>query len=77
MDEMGIVKRVTVIAGRWIDQKWTSLKFKFTVLQFNIVKMNVKGQTWKIDCTGYVLEDGTGMYWLCSCDVHSLNAGSH
>lgn len=57
---MSIVKRMSVIAGRWIDQKWTSffLKFKFAVLQFNIVKMNVKGETWKIDCTGYMLENG-------------------
>lgn len=63
-----ITRRAWEITLRLIEQKWMSffLRFKFAVLRFGIVKMNVQGDTWKIDCEGYMREDGKGMYQL-SC----------
>ena len=50
------------IAARWVEQKWTSffLRFKFAVLQFGIIHVEVDGVKWKIDCTGYLREEGAG-----------------
>jgi hypothetical protein len=60
---MFIVRRGWEISARWIEQKWTSffLRFKFAVLRFGIVKLKVHGDKWKIDCEGYLLENGKGM----------------
>jgi hypothetical protein len=74
LEHMSILKRVTVIAGRWIDQTWTSffLNFKFAVLRFDVVKFNVQGETYKLDCSGYMLEDGLGMLPnVQSCNCHA------
>lgn len=59
---MFIVRRMWEIGARWLDQKWTSffLRFKFAVLRFGIVKLYIDGDTWKIDCSGYMLENGKG-----------------
>lgn len=50
------------IAARWLEQKWTSffLRFKFAVLQFGIIHVEVDGVKWKIDCSGYLREQGAG-----------------
>jgi hypothetical protein len=60
---MFIVRRMWEISARWLDQKWTSffLRFKFAVLRFGIVHLKVHGNSWKIDCSGYMREEGQGM----------------
>lgn len=60
LGHMFIVARGWEIAARWLEQKWTSffLKFKFAVLQFGIVEIEVDGVKWKIDCEGWLLDDG-------------------
>lgn len=47
-------------SARWVHQKWTNffLRFKFAVLRFGIAKVEVEGEKWKIDCSGWLLEDG-------------------
>jgi hypothetical protein len=62
LEDMFIARRMWELAARWIDQKWTSffLRFKFAVLRFGIVPMTVDGSKWKIDCSGYLLEEGQG-----------------
>jgi hypothetical protein len=64
LEGMFIARRMWEIAARWIDQRWTSffLRFKFAVLRFGIVKLKIHGDTWKMDCTGYMREDGLGMF---------------
>jgi hypothetical protein len=63
---MFILRRYWEIAARFLDQKWTSffLRFKFSVLRFGIVPLNVHGDKWKIDCSGYLREDGQGTFGL-------------
>jgi hypothetical protein len=50
-------------SARWVHQKWTNffLRFKFAVLRFGIAKVKVQGQDWKIDCSGWLLENGKGV----------------
>lgn len=63
LEGMFITRRMWEIAARWMEQKWTSffLRFKFAVLRFGIVYINVHDRKWKVDCTGFLLEDGKGM----------------
>ncbi|KAH6620262.1 hypothetical protein C7974DRAFT_340471 [Boeremia exigua] len=60
LGHMNIVSRAWEGSARWVHQKWTNffLKFKFAVLRFGIAKVEVQGEKWKIDCSGYLLEDG-------------------
>lgn len=60
LGHMSILPRIWEGSARWIHQKWTSffLKFKFAVLRFGIAKVDVQGEKWKIDCSGWLLEDG-------------------
>lgn len=63
LGDMNVVSRVWEGSARWVHQKWTNffLKFKFAVLRFGIAKVEVQGEKWKIDCSGYLLENGKGM----------------
>jgi hypothetical protein len=47
-----------------VHQKWTNffLRFKFAVLRFGIAKVKVQGEEWKIDCSGWLLENGKGKH---------------
>lgn len=67
LGHMFIVAQGWEIAARWIEQKWTSffLKFKFAVLQFGIAEIEVEGVKWKIDCEGWLREDGKGKTRHC------------
>lgn len=60
LGHMNIAARVWEGSARWVHQKWTNffLKFKFAVLRFGIAKVKVGGDEWKIDCSGYLLENG-------------------
>ncbi|KAJ4286268.1 hypothetical protein N0V90_013302 [Kalmusia sp. IMI 367209] len=60
LEDVSILARVWEIAARWVEQKWTSffLRFKFAVLQFGMTHVEIDGVKWKIDCTGYVREQG-------------------
>ncbi|KAF1933917.1 uncharacterized protein M421DRAFT_414969 [Didymella exigua CBS 183.55] len=60
MDNMNILSKAWEGSARWVHQKWTSffLKFKYAVLRFGIAKVEVQGEKWKIDCSGYLLENG-------------------
>jgi hypothetical protein len=62
LGHMNIAARVWEGSARWVHQKWTNffLKFKFAVLRFGIAKVKVRGDEWKIDCSGYLLENGKG-----------------
>jgi hypothetical protein len=70
LGHMFIVARGWEIAARWLHQKWTSffLKFKFAILQFGIAEIDIDGVKWKVDCEGWLLEDGKGKsrYALCT-----------
>jgi hypothetical protein len=57
-----IISRSWEYAARWVHQKWTNffLTFKFAVLRFGIAKVEVQGDKWKIDCSGWLLENGKG-----------------
>ena len=72
--------KVWEIMARWVEQKWTSffLRFKFAVLQFGIIHLEVDGVKWKIDCTGYLREQGAGkFYWTSRLDrtlSHKVNS---
>ena len=63
LEDFSLLGKAWEIAARWVEQKWTSffLRFKFAVLQFGIIHVEVDGVKWKIDCTGYLLEQGRGM----------------
>jgi hypothetical protein len=65
LEHMSILPRLWEYSARWVHQKWTNffLSFKFAVLRFGIAKVEVQGEKWKIDCSGWLLEDGKGM--LC------------
>lgn len=60
LEEFSILGRVWEGSARWVHQKWTNffLSFKFAVLRFGIAKVEVQGEKWKIDCSGWLLEDG-------------------
>jgi hypothetical protein len=59
-----ITTRLSIILGRFIEQKWTSffLYFKFAVLRFGNVWLEVHGTRYRVDCSGYMREDGKGMF---------------
>lgn len=73
LEGMFVVRRAWEVAARWLDQRWTSffLRFKFSVLRFGIVKLNVHGDMWKLDCEGYLREDGQGMFQIRFVDLKS------
>lgn len=73
LEDMFIVQRGWELAARWMEQKWTSffLRFKFAVLRFGIVPMTVEGSKWKLDCSGYLLDDGQGTFSLRPADILS------
>lgn len=60
LDEFSLPGRVWEGSARWVHQKWMSffLRFKFAVLRFGIAEVEVQGQKWKIDCSGWLMEDG-------------------
>ncbi|KAF2110157.1 hypothetical protein BDV96DRAFT_584478 [Lophiotrema nucula] len=60
LEGMFITRRGWELLARFIEQKWTSffLMFKFNVLRFGIVRIEVNDQKWKVDCSGYMLEEG-------------------
>ncbi|KAJ4358745.1 uncharacterized protein N0V89_003329 [Didymosphaeria variabile] len=63
LEHLSIPLKVWEIMARWVEQKWTSffLRFKFAVLQFGIIHVEVDGVKWKIDCTGYLREQGAAV----------------
>ncbi|KAF2021954.1 hypothetical protein BU24DRAFT_488268 [Aaosphaeria arxii CBS 175.79] len=63
LEGMFIIPRMWEISARFLEQKWTSffLRFKFAVLRFGIVYIEAFDRKWKIDCTGYLLEDGKAL----------------
>ncbi|KAF3004237.1 hypothetical protein E8E13_007419 [Curvularia kusanoi] len=60
LGDRNIVSKAWEGSARWVHQKWTNffLRFKFAVLRFGIAKVEVQGEKWKIDCSGYLLENG-------------------
>lgn len=62
LEHLSILGRVWEGSARWVHQKWTSffLRFKFAVLRFGIAEVDVQGEKWKIDCSGWLLENGRG-----------------
>jgi hypothetical protein len=72
LGHMFIVARGWEIAARWLEQKWTSffLKFKFAILQFGIAEIDIDGVKWKVDCEGWLLEDGKGKSRYNPCTRH-------
>ena len=62
LEHMSILSRSWEYSARWVHQKWTNffLKFKFAVLRFGIARVEVQGEKWKIDCSGWLLENGKG-----------------
>ena len=72
LEDFSALGKVWEGSARWVHQKWTNffLRFKFAVLRFGIAKVKVQGDEWKIDCSGWLLEDGKGMFWsafVCVC----------
>jgi len=63
LEHLSVLSRTWEYSARWVHQKWTNffLSFKFAVLRFGIAKVEVEGDKWKIDCSGWLLEDGKGM----------------
>jgi hypothetical protein len=62
LEHLSLLSRSWEYSARWVHQKWTNffLSFKFAVLRFGIAKVEVQGEKWKIDCSGWLLEDGKG-----------------
>lgn len=62
LSDRGYLAAIWELGARFLDQRWTSffLRFKFAVLQFGQAKLDVEGVKWKLDCNGYLLEDGKG-----------------
>ncbi|KAL5117648.1 hypothetical protein ACEQ8H_004396 [Pleosporales sp. CAS-2024a] len=60
LEDWSILARTWEYSARWVHQKWTNffLSFKFAVLRFGIAKIVVQGEKWKVDCSGWLLEDG-------------------
>lgn len=71
LENYNIISKSWELAARFIDQKWTSffLKFKYFVLQFGIAHINLDGVKWKVDCTGYLREEGKGWSLLDICPI--------
>jgi hypothetical protein len=63
LGHLSVVGKAWEGSARWVHQKWTNffLRFKFAVLRFGIAKVKVQGEDWKIDCSGWLLENGKGM----------------
>ncbi|KAF2192745.1 hypothetical protein K469DRAFT_717336 [Zopfia rhizophila CBS 207.26] len=63
-----IIRRWWEMLARLTEQKWTSFfnRFKFAVLRFGIVFIDVQGGKYKIDCTGYMRENGKAIDRLIS-----------
>jgi hypothetical protein len=76
---MFILRRGWEIAARLLEQKWTSFfcYFKFAVLRFGVVKVNLKGEKWKIDCSEELLENGQGMFHKSDIARNLLTVGSY
>jgi hypothetical protein len=62
LEHLSIISRSWEYSARWVHQKWTNffLSFKFAVLRFGIATVEVQGEKWKVDCSGWLLEDGKG-----------------
>lgn len=60
LSHMFILRKIWELAARFLEQKGMSfyLNFKYAVLQFGIAQIDVDGEKWKLDCSGYLLEDG-------------------
>ncbi|PVH93118.1 hypothetical protein DM02DRAFT_721844 [Periconia macrospinosa] len=63
LGDRGYLSAIWELGARFLDQRWTSffLRFKFAVLQFGQAKIDVDGVKWKLDCNGYLLEDGKAL----------------
>ncbi len=63
LDHLPYLAGIREGCSRWLHQKWTNffLRFKFAVLRFGIAKVEVQGERWKLDCSGWLLENGKGM----------------
>ncbi|KAF2264327.1 hypothetical protein CC78DRAFT_533193 [Lojkania enalia] len=70
LEGMFITQRFWEWLARFMEQKWNSffLRFKFAVLRFGTVSITVEDRKWKIDCSGYMLEDGRAIDRLISTD---------
>ncbi|KAF2867886.1 hypothetical protein BDV95DRAFT_610324 [Massariosphaeria phaeospora] len=70
LEDLFIVVRVWELSARWIEQKWSTFfnRFKFAVLRFGIAHIKVGSQKWKLDCSGYLLEDGKAIDRLIVVD---------
>ncbi|CAA9965711.1 hypothetical protein PTMSG1_09070 [Pyrenophora teres f. maculata] len=70
LEGYGVLGKVWEGSARWVHQKWTNffLRFKFAVLRFGIAKVKVQGDEWKIDCSGWLLEDGKAIDRLIAED---------
>jgi hypothetical protein len=66
LGSFGYFRMVVEFLARALDQKTTSFfnRFKYFVLQFGQATIQVRGMKWKVDCRGYLLEDGQGMFLL-------------
>jgi hypothetical protein len=73
LGHLSMPARVWEGSARWVHQKWTNffLRFKFAVLRFGIAKVKVQGDEWKIDCSGWLLEDGKGELFSWSIGIHT------
>lgn len=62
LENLSIIPRLWELAARWLEQKFTTffLMNKFAMLQFGIANIEIDGIKWKLDCTGYLREDGKG-----------------
>lgn len=70
MEHLSLPGRIWEGSARWVHQKWTSffLRFKFAVLRFGIAQVEVQGEKWKIDCSGWLLENGKAVDRLIPVD---------
>ncbi|KAF1949161.1 hypothetical protein CC80DRAFT_540517 [Byssothecium circinans] len=60
LGSLGYLSMVVEFMARLLDQRTTSFfnNFKHFVFQFGQVTVEVDGVKWKLDCNGYLLEDG-------------------
>ncbi|KAH9868523.1 hypothetical protein J1614_007595 [Plenodomus biglobosus] len=70
MEHLSLPGRIWEGSARWVHQKWMSffLRFKFAVLRFGIAQVEVQGEKWKIDCSGWLLENGKAIDRLIPVD---------
>ncbi|KAF2643223.1 hypothetical protein P280DRAFT_467289 [Massarina eburnea CBS 473.64] len=63
LGSLGYVSMVIEFMARFLDQKTTSFfnNFKYFVLQFGLAMIEVDGVKWKLDCNGYLLEEGKAL----------------